>query len=54
MVTFTILFITAIILAIFTALALIAGGGIFIVMFGDLVVFVVVTVFIIKRIIKRT
>lgn len=53
MITFTILLIAALIMAIFTVLALIAGGGIFLVLFGDIAIFIFIVVWIVKRILGR-
>lgn len=53
MITFTILLITAIIMAIFTVIALIAGAGIFLVVFGDFIVFIFIIVWIIRRLLGK-
>jgi hypothetical protein len=53
MITFTILLIAAVIMAIFTIFALLAGGGIFVVVFGDLAVCVFMVVWIIRRILGK-
>lgn len=53
MIILTILAVAAIALAIFTVTTLIVGGGAFVVVFGDLAVFILIIVWIIRRIIKK-
>lgn len=53
MVLFTILTIIALFLVAFTILAVAAGGTVFIIIFGDVIVCVMIILWIMKRLIRR-
>jgi glucose dehydrogenase len=53
MILLTILAITLLFLAIFTILAVSLGGSIFIIVFGDVIVCMLVLIWLMKRLMKR-
>lgn len=53
MITLTILTISLLVVAVVTVLTTIAGGTVAVILFGDIIVFIIVLAFIIKRLIKH-